>query len=237
MNLDTLIEEVTAEALTDEPLHLLAAAVSRRDDLNTQADELLDHFVHVARDHDCSWAQIGEILGVSKQAAQQRHTGALSRLFGGSARGRRLRPFQRFTDRARNTVKETQVQARALNHNYIGTEHLLLGLFADDKSVAAKVLNELSVTRADVVGEIEERIGRGNQPAKRGHIPFTPRAKQALEQSLQQATDMNHNYIGTEHILLGLISVTDGVAAEILTDRGITRANARSAINKALRDG
>lgn len=233
MDLEALIQDVHDQAQTDAPLDLLSVAVTHHGDLTEQADQLLDHFIHTARDDGCSWAQIGDVLGVSKQAAQQRHGdvgGLLSRFFGGQGRGTGRGLFRRFTDRARNAVVEAQNEARGLNHNYIGTEHVLLGLLLDDESVATKVLQGFSISRDEVVAEIEARIGRGEDPVKRGHIPFTPLAKKSLEGALKSARELDHTYIGTEHILLGVLSVDDGVGAQILHDRGVTRANARKAI-------
>lgn len=238
MDLDALIQDVHERASGDQPLDLLDIAMSLHDDLTAEADQLLDHFIQAARDAGCSWAQIGEVLGVSKQAAQQRHGdagGMLSRFFGGRGRGAARGLFRRFTDRARNSVVEAQGEARALNHNYVGTEHVLLALFADSDSVAAKVLRDLSITRDTVVGEIERRIGRGDRPAKRGHIPFTPLAKKVLQGALRSSHDLGHDYIGTEHILLGLVSVDDGVAAQILVDHGVTPVAAREGVVNILR--
>ena len=112
--------------------------------------------------------------------------------------------FERFTDRARRVVVLAQEEARLLNHNYIGTEHLLLGLIYEGEGVAARVLESLDVSLADARAEVEEIIGHGGQSPS-GHIPFTPRAKKVLEMALREALKLGHNYIGTEHILLGLI--------------------------------
>jgi ATP-dependent Clp protease ATP-binding subunit ClpC len=123
--------------------------------------------------------------------------------------------FERFTDKARKVVMHAQEEARGLDHNYIGTEHLLLGLLLEDEGLASKVLVASGLTVDKVRSEIERRIGRGGEQPK-GHIPFTPRAKKVLELSLRQALRLQHNYIGTEHILLGLITEGEGVAAQIL---------------------
>lgn len=123
--------------------------------------------------------------------------------------------FERFTDKARKVVMHAQEEARGLDHNYIGTEHLLLGLLLEKEGLASRVLTGSGLTVDKVRSEIERRIGRGSEPAK-GHIPFTPRAKKVLELSLRQALRLQHNYIGTEHILLGLITEGEGVAAQIL---------------------
>ncbi len=127
--------------------------------------------------------------------------------------------FERFTDRARRVVVLAQEEARLLNHNYIGTEHILLGLIHEGEGVAAKALESLGIALEGVRSQVEEIIGQGQQ-APSGHIPFTPRAKKVLELSLREALQLGHNYIGTEHILLGLIREGEGVAAQVLIKLG-----------------
>jgi len=126
--------------------------------------------------------------------------------------------FERFTERARRAVVLAQEEARQLDHNYIGTEHLLLGLLREDDGLAAKTLNSLGLSMETVQAEIGSRIGRGSTGPK-GHIPFTPRAKKVLELALREALRLRHNYIGTEHILLGLIREGEGIAAQIVMSR------------------
>ena len=125
--------------------------------------------------------------------------------------------FERFTNRARHVVVLSQEEARLLSHNYIGTEHILLGLLGEPESIGGQVLAGFGLTLDGVRGEVLEKIGRGKS-APAGHIPFTPRAKKTLELSLREALSIKHNYIGTEHILLGLIREGEGVAAQILRD-------------------
>jgi hypothetical protein len=127
--------------------------------------------------------------------------------------------FERFTDRARRVVVLAQEEARMLNHNYIGTEHILLGLIHEGEGVAAKALGLLGISLEAVRQQVEEIIGQGQQ-APSGHIPFTPRAKKVLELSLREALQLGHNYVGTEHILLGLIREGEGVAAQVLVKLG-----------------
>jgi ATP-dependent Clp protease ATP-binding subunit ClpA len=127
--------------------------------------------------------------------------------------------FERFTDRARRVVVLAQEEARMLNHNYIGTEHILLGLIHEGEGVAAKALVSLGISLDAVRQQVEEIIGQGQQ-APSGHIPFTPRAKKVLELSRREAEQLGHNYIGTEHILLGLIREGDGVGAQVLVTLG-----------------
>jgi ATP-dependent Clp protease ATP-binding subunit ClpC len=125
--------------------------------------------------------------------------------------------FERFTNRARHVVVLSQGEARLLNHNYIGTEHILLGLLGEPESIGGQVLASFGITRDGVREEVVEKIGLGKSTPS-GHIPFTPRAKKTLELSLREALSIKHNYIGTEHILLGLIREGEGVAAQILRD-------------------
>ena len=127
--------------------------------------------------------------------------------------------LERFTDRARQVVVLAQEEARMLNHNYIGTEHILLGLIHEGDGVAARSLESLGISLDAVRQQVEEIIGRGHQ-APWGHIPFTPRAKKVLELSLREALQLGHGYIGTEHILLGLLREGDGVAAQVLVTLG-----------------
>ena len=127
--------------------------------------------------------------------------------------------FERFTDRARRVVVLAQEEARMLSHNYIGTEHILLGLIHEGEGVAAKALESLGISLEAVRAQVEEIIGQGQQ-APSGHIPFTPRAKKVLELSLREALQLGHNYIGTEHILLGLSREGEGVAAQVLVKLG-----------------
>ena len=127
--------------------------------------------------------------------------------------------FERFTDRARRVVVLAQQEARRLDHNYIGTEHILLGLITEGQGVAARALESLGVNLEAVRQQVEEIIGRGQQ-APSGHIPFTPRAKKVLELSLRESQQLGQEYIGTEHILLGLIREGDGVAAQVLVRLG-----------------
>ena len=143
--------------------------------------------------------------------------------------------FERFTDRARRVVVLAQEEARMLNHNYIGTEHILLGLIHEGEGVAAKALESLGISLEGVRQQVEEIIGRGDQ-APTGHIPFTPRAKKVLELSLREALGLSHNYIGTEHILLGLIREGEGVAAQVLVKLGGSLDRVRQQVIQLLAD-
>ncbi|AZA12758.1 ATP-dependent Clp protease ATP-binding subunit [Corynebacterium choanae] len=141
--------------------------------------------------------------------------------------------FERFTDRARRVIVLAQDEARLLNHNYIGTEHILLGLIQEGEGVAAKALESMGISLDAVRQEVEEIIGHGTQPHT-GHIPFTPRAKKVLELSLREGLQMGHRYIGTEFLLLGLVREGEGVAAQVLVKLGADLPSVRQQVIKLL---
>jgi ATP-dependent Clp protease ATP-binding subunit ClpC len=126
--------------------------------------------------------------------------------------------FERFTERARQVVVLAQDEARALKHNYIGTEHLLLGLLREEEGLAARVLESFDITVEEVREQVKRLVGQGEQEIVTGQIPFTPRAKKVLELALREALSLGHNFIGTEHVLLGVVRENQGVAARILLD-------------------
>jgi ATP-dependent Clp protease ATP-binding subunit ClpC len=141
--------------------------------------------------------------------------------------------FERFTDRARRVVVLAQEESRLLNHNFIGTEHLLLGLVHEGDGVAAQALVALDIRLEAVRQQVEEIIGRGESTPS-GHIPFTPRAKKVLELALREALELGHNYIGTEHILLGLVREGEGVAAQVLVKLGADLSRVRQQVIQIL---
>ena len=129
--------------------------------------------------------------------------------------------FERFTERARKVVFHAQQEAKQLKHNIVGTEHLLLGLIQEGEGVAGRALEELGISLEKVREEVIKIIGLGDQPYL-GEVPFTPRAKRVLELAVDEARQLGHNYVGTEHILLGLIREGEGVAAQVLKNMGLT---------------
>ncbi len=141
--------------------------------------------------------------------------------------------FERFTDRARRVVVLAQEEARMLEHNYIGTEHVLLGLIHEGEGVAAKALRALDVDLDTLRREVEALVGRG-QHSHQGHIPFTPQAKKALELALRESVHLGHDYIGTEHLLLGLVREGEGPAAQVLEQRGIELNTVRQEVIRQL---
>ena len=142
--------------------------------------------------------------------------------------------FERFTDRARRVVVFAQEEARGLNHNWIGTEHLLLAVIREGQGVGAKALESMQVSLDAARQQVESIIGRGQEPVSDGHIPFTPRAKKVLELSLREALQLGHDYIGTEHILLGLIREGDGVAGQVLVNLGCDLNRTRQQVIRLL---
>jgi ATP-dependent Clp protease ATP-binding subunit ClpC len=141
--------------------------------------------------------------------------------------------FERFTERARQVVVLAQDEARALRHDYIGTEHLLLGLLREEEGLAARALESRDVTVEEVRAQVARIVGEGEEVTT-GQIPFTPRAKKVLELSLREAISLKHGYIGTEHVLLGLVRENEGVAARILLDLGADRETLRNEVVRTL---
>ena len=140
--------------------------------------------------------------------------------------------FERFTERARQVVVFAQDEARALQHNYIGTEHILLGLLREEEGLAARVLQSLEITVEEVREQVARIVGRGDE-APGAQIPFTPRAKKVLELGMREALSLGHNHVGTEHLLLGLVRENEGVAARILLDFGADDETVRNEVVRA----
>jgi len=229
MSLDDLVSQTTAKAASVNPLHLLATAARQQQELTDLGEELLDHWVQHARAAGCSWTQIGTALGVTKQAAQQRHAaarGLLGKLKGAVA-GASAGLFTRFDPRARRAVVLGQEEARGLWHGHLGTEHLLLGLLAVGDGVAAEVLHAAGMDLARARAEVEKIVGRGCRKPS-GHVPFTPRAKKAVELSLREALHLGDAHIGTEHILLGLVREGAGVAVQVMAAAGASPDRVRA---------
>jgi ATP-dependent Clp protease ATP-binding subunit ClpC len=143
--------------------------------------------------------------------------------------------FERFTDQSRRAVVLAQEESRRLDHNYIGTEHLLAGLRREERGAAAKALESMDITLDAVRGEIETLIGRGQQPPS-GHISFTPPAKKCLELSLREALELGHNYIGTGHLLLGLLRADDCGAVQVLGGLGADLDQLRARVNREIKE-
>ena len=215
--LQQLIETVAADAAGGDDLAQLAAAARTAADLEEVADGTLTHFVDQCRRNGRSWSEISKALGVTKQAVHKRFSAPT---------------FERFTVRARGALKGAAGSATRLRHNYVGTEHVLLGLFAEPEGIAAKVLVERGLTGDDVEAAILALTPRGDTEV--GAPPFTPRAAACLEKALDEALQLGHNYIGTEHILLGLFRDEEGFAARIMHDAGIRHDAVRELVVEML---
>jgi hypothetical protein len=209
----------------DDPLVRLQTASALVQELAEIGDAALGYFVDQARHTGYSWSEIGDALGVTKQAAQQKHTVRLS--FGPNAP-----TLEQLTPRARNVLSEAEEIARSWGHAYVGTEHLLMALYQEPKGVGAQVLVSAGLSQRKAQSAVAERVERGTARMD-GDITFTPRALAAFSGALSSALAMNHNYIGTEHLLLGLAQA-DGVAAQVLHDGGLTQETLTQDVEKKL---
>jgi hypothetical protein len=214
--LQELIETVERDAASADPLDLLASASSTVAQLEEVGDAVLGHFVDRCRRHGHSWTEISSALGVSKQAAHKRFSLPAPTL-------------ERFTDRARRALDAAAKAALGLGHNFVGTEHLLLGLFAQPEGLAARVLAEVGVDREAVEAKVLEVVPRGSEPLLDNPL-YTPRAAMALQGALEEALRLGHNYIGTEHILLSLVRDPHALSARALSDLGVSLESTRTRV-------
>lgn len=210
--LNDVIQRVESES-DGEPLHRLQAASAIVRELNDIGDAVLGYFVDQARHAGHSWSEIGEALGVSKQAAQQKQNAR-------TLLGPNPSTLERFTPRARAVLSGAAQVAEAWDHGYIGTEHVLLALFGQPEGLGAMILESAGLSREKAEQAVAEIVPRGT--AAGDNRAYTPRVMAAVNAALAAALELDHNYIGTEHLLLGLVS-GDGVAAEVLDAAGITR--------------
>jgi hypothetical protein len=214
-----MIETVRADATSADPLDQLAAASSTVAELEAVADAVLSHFVDQCRRSGRSWSEISAALGVSKQAAHKRFSLADAAL-------------ERWTPRARTALRAAASAARNLGHGYVGTEHLLLGLFEPAGGIAARILDELGFTHSTVEEQLLRVTPRGSSTV--ADPPFTPRAAASIERSVAEAVSLGHNYIGTEHLLLALFGDPDGFAAKILGEGGARDDDVRDRVVQKL---
>jgi hypothetical protein len=222
-SLQELIGVVLADAPDEAPLSRLETAASVTKAVDETADAVLGYFVDQARRAGHSWSEIGESLGVSKQAAQQRH---------GPRLGPPFMSLERFTERARRVVAQSEFSARHLGHSFIGTEHFLLAQYAEPDGIGAHLLIEGGLSAEQVRMAIVERIGEGSGTAG-GPLPYTPRAVQLVTDAQATALELGHNYVGTEHLLVASAR-GEGVAATVLADAGLDEATLRSRLTAKL---
>jgi hypothetical protein len=221
---ERLVAAATRRSQSSQPLDRLRAAVDVADEVSQASQEALDRFVAEARDAKHSWAEIGAVLDVTRQAAQQRFAGAPS-------------DREAWPPNTSGTVQAAflvaQEDARTLGHNYLGTEHVLLGLLAQSDGLAAHVLADLGVTREAVLSRIEQLIGRGGERRWEG-LGVAPKVKRALEATRREARRLGHGCANTEHLLIGLCRSEDSVAVRILDDLGAPRETVVRRVAEAL---
>ncbi|MEV7323914.1 Clp protease N-terminal domain-containing protein [Streptomyces sp. NPDC093970] len=215
ISLADLIARLDEELPEADALARVSEARLRSQTLSDLGDQLIDHYVSRAKQNGASWTEIGDAIGVTKQAAQQRHTS---------------NAFERFTNLNRHSIVLAQEAARTHRHDSIGTEHLLLGLLGEPRGLAYEVLVAHAGPEQRIRDAVREAMPPGGQKTPRGHIPFRPESKQAIEQALRAAADLSHDWVGTEHSLLGLIRVEGSPAAGILNELGFTPDELRETV-------
>lgn len=221
-NLQDLIGIVQSEA-GDDVGEQLATARGLVAELNTAGDAVLDHFVYRARRSGWNWVQISDALGVTKQAVHRRFATTVSGL-----------TYERLTARAKRSLDAATERARSLGHDYLGTEHILLGLYSEPESVAAKVLVAAGIGPQAAEAAVLTLAPRGRVKPRRADLPHTPRTNAVLSSAMNEALELGHDYVGTEHLLLGLYQVPAGLAAQILGRLGLDGETARRDVVAAL---
>jgi hypothetical protein len=218
-SLDDLIDYTKRQHPDGDALQHLSDAMLASEHVNELADHLIGHFVDQARRAGASWTDIGRAMGVSKQAAQKRFVPPsdfdLTDLGGGA--------YDRFTDRARRVVKTAHAVARAGQHQEIGSIHLVLGLVAESKGLAARAINAQGVSTEQLQGAAKASLGPASDEPLPDHLPFGSDCKKILQLTLREALRLGHNYIGTEHILLGVLRDEKSAGARTLTSFGVER--------------
>ncbi|HEY6500726.1 MAG TPA: Clp protease N-terminal domain-containing protein [Streptosporangiaceae bacterium] len=207
ISLTDLIERLDADLPEATDLARITEAQLRARTLSDLGDQFVGHYVGKAKQAGASWSEIGDAIGVSKQAAQQRHSPAA---------------FERFTDLNRHSLVLAQEAARTHKHDFIGTEHMLLGLLGEPRGLAYEVLVASTGSEPRVHEAIEAAMRPAGKKAPRGHIAFEAASKEAIEQAIRAAADLGHDFVGTEHSLLGLMRVGESRAARILRGLGFT---------------
>jgi hypothetical protein len=215
---DELIAQLERDLPDADPVTRVGEARSRARALGDLGDQLIDHFIRAARLAGASWSQIGDAMGVSKQAAQQR---------GGAGR------FARFTDRAREVVAAAQTLAGDRGNPQVEPEHVLVALLGATEALAAKLVKAMGGDPAALAERVTAGLPEPTETVP-GHLPFSGGAKRLLEETTQAALDLGHNYVGTEHILLGILRMPDSDACLALADAGLTYERAKQTVETAL---
>jgi hypothetical protein len=219
VSLADLIARLDKDLADADPLARVGEAQLRNRTLSDLGDQLVDYYVGKAREAGASWSEIGEAIGVTKQAAQQRHT---------------PNPFEGFTKLNRHSIVLAQEAARTHKHDAIGTEHLLLGLLGEPQGGAYRVLVAKTGSERGVRDAVEAALPPAGDKALRGHIAFRPEAAQAIAQASREAAELGTEWVGTEHSLLALMHTKDSAAAEILRGLGFTPEGLSEAVRAEL---
>lgn len=222
LTVQDLIEIVRNEG-GEDVLDQLSIARSLVTELHADGDAVLGHYVEQARRSGTSWTDISEVLGVTKQAVHKRF-----------AVGMGQPPYERLTDRARNALLAASERARSLGHPYVGTEHLLLGLYSEPESVAAKILVAAGIGEEAADVAVRALTSQPSEDVPEGELRRTPRANAVLTAAVTEALGLGHNYVGTEHLLLALYAAPNGLAAQLLTRLGLGGEAAREQVLAAL---
>ncbi|MEW9534364.1 Clp protease N-terminal domain-containing protein [Microbispora sp. NPDC049125] len=207
ISLADLIARLDEELPDADHLARISEAQLRNKTLSDLGDQLVSHYVGKAKQAGASWSEIGDAIGVSKQAAQQRHAPT---------------PFERFTDLNRHSIVLAQEAARTHKHDFIGTEHILLGLLGEPRGLAYEVLMAKTESEQRIRDAIGEVLPPAGEKAPRGHIAFRPESMEAIEHALRASAELGHDWVGTEHSLLGLMRTEESPAAQILRNLGFT---------------
>lgn len=219
ISLADLIARLDEELPDAGELAHISEARLRAQTLSDLGDQLIDHYVSKAKRAGASWTEIGDAIGVSKQAAQQRHAPG---------------PFERYTHLNRHSIVLAQEAARTHKHDFIGTEHMLLGLLGEPRGLAYEVLLAKTESEQRIRDAIEEALPPAGEKALRGHIAFRPESKEAIEQARRASADLGHDWVGTEHTLLGLIRAEESPAAQILRSLGFTSDELRETVKNEI---
>lgn len=230
--LNALIAQVLDAHPGADPLARVEAACQAAADLDKVADHLVGHFVDDARAAGFTWTQIGEHIGVTKQAARKRFAprGVPDKASGTAGREN---AFARYTDRAKHVVVLAQENARQHEHPFISTEHILLGICQEDRDVGALAIEASGVRVTDLQADIATRLAPASATVK-GHIPFAHEAKKTLDLATRASLLLGHDQVGTGHLLLGLIEEGTGLAAQVLTETGVTAQRAQAEVVRLL---
>jgi hypothetical protein len=214
ITLGDLVDKVTRRHPDGDALECLSEAVSMSEQIGGLADQLVGHFVDAARKAGLTWAEIGGVLGVTRQAAQKRFVLKAAALGTLDAT-----VYDRFTPRALAVITASEQEARAAGHGYLGTEHIVLGLLSQPEGLAGKYLagkttpEQVRAAMAEVIGPQSDTLPE--------QLPYTPRGKRAVELSVREAQRLGHDYVGTEHLLLGVLTEGHGIGAKVLIDLGV----------------